>query len=276
MPELPEAEIIRQRLRPDLIGRRIVRLRIIRDDIVPVGLASTQWYRGSQVREITRIGKCLVFQFIKPTGSRYVIAELGMTGLLLFQASLVRSPQHIHVTMDFENPNTPSLHYWNPRRFGRIYLLDQRQCDTFIRRRFGPDALQITPEQFTHLIRTARGRIKHFLMNQRNIAGIGNIYANEILYRARLHPHARGRRLSRTSLKRLYEACHQTLTDAIALGGSTIRDFRAPDGTSGHYQEHHAVYQKMGEPCSRGCSTVIRRIMKDRSTFYCPLCQKWK
>ncbi len=155
-----------------------------------------------------------------------------------------------------------------------MYLFDRPQLEQFLARRFGRDPFDMTHERFCLTIGQSRGRVKALLLNQHKIAGIGNIYANEILYQAGIHPHAKGIRLSQTSLTRLFHSTQTVLREAIGYGGSTIRDFRAPDGTAGRYQEHHAVYQKAGLPCPRGCRTTIRRLTGERSSFFCPACQK--
>ncbi len=111
-------------------------------------------------------------------------------------------------------------------------------------------------------------------MQQQTIAGIGNIYANEILFRVGLHPNARANRLSRLKIERLYQVTREVLQHAIACGGSSVKDFFAPDGTEGRYKQHHLVYGKEGKPCPNGCGQVIRRLQSERSSFYCPTCQK--
>ena len=274
MPELPEVEVILGQLRPNLLGSHIRDFQIRRSDIIRVGGSGWAWYVGSQISDISRKGKSLLFTCIKEKIAKYMVAELGMTGLFLFEDSALDGLKHLHITLMFDQSHLPHLHYWNPRRFGRVYLLGQTQLDQFLRRRFGVDPLAMTEDDFCFLIGQTRGRLKSFLLDQHHIAGIGNIYANEILYRAGIHPHARGNRLSKAALRRLYRATQTVLTEAIARGGSTIRDFRAPNGASGRFQEHHAVYHKAGHFCPRGCQVKIQRLMTARSTFYCPRCQK--
>jgi formamidopyrimidine-DNA glycosylase len=274
MPELPETEVILDQLRKNILGSTISGLRIERKDIIRMGLSSWPWYRGSQIREISRKGKSIVLSCAKGNKTRYLLAELGMTGLFLFPHSALERTKHLHIAITLEHSNVSYLYYWNPRRFGRVYLFDLQQLEQFLERRFGWDPFAMTPESFCRIIGQSRGRVKALLLNQHKIAGIGNIYANEILYRAGIHPHAKGIRLSKSSLTRLYHSTRSVLREAIAYGGSTIRDFCAPDGTSGRFQAHHAVYQKAGAPCPRGCRTTIRRLITERSSFFCPACQK--
>jgi formamidopyrimidine-DNA glycosylase len=197
-----------------------------------------------------------------------------MTGLWFFKANLASSPQHIHCHITLSGRKVRQLHYWNPRRFGRLWLFKPSGLEAFIQRRFGPDALTIEEAPFCQLIQTTRGQLKPLLLNQHRLAGIGNIYANEILFRANIHPYAQGHQLRLASCQRLHQTMQEVLREAIAAGGSSIRDFRAPDGSQGHFQEAHQVYQKDGMPCPHGCSTLIQRIQKERSSFFCPSCQK--
>ena len=274
MPELPEVEVILSQLRNNILGSGIRLFRAERPDIVREGIHSTPWYSGSRISHIARKGKSIVFTCSKEGNQRFIVAELGMTGLFLFKNSTLGNPRHFHITLHLEHPQIPYLYYWNPRRFGRVYLLDRSQLDQFLQRRFGIDPFALAQENFCSLLGHSRGRVKPFLLNQHKIAGIGNIYANEILFQARIHPHALGNRLSKASQIRLYHAIQTVLQKAIAWGGSTIRDFQAPDGTPGRFQEHHAIYQKMGHPCPRGCKATIRRLITERSSFYCHHCQK--
>ena len=185
-----------------------------------------------------------------------------------------KHPQHVHVRMMFSGGEETELRYWNPRRFGRVYLLDPTGLDRYVARRFGCDPLSATIQEFTQLFKERRGRLKPLLMRQQTIAGIGNIYANEILFRVGLHPNARANRLSRPKIERLYQVTREVLQHAIACGGSSVKDFFAPDGTEGRYKRHHLVYGKEGQPCPNRCGQVIRRLTGERSSFYCPTCQK--
>ena len=274
MPELPEVEVILHQLQSNILGRTIREFQIRRADIIRIGLSSHRWYRESQITNIFRKGKSLIFTCMKNHSTRYILAELGMTGLFLFQSASKGYEKHIHLTFELKKSREPTLHYWNPRRFGRVYLLNTEELHRFIQRRFGPDLFSVTYEQFHDLIHNTRGRIKALLLNQHKLAGIGNIYANEILYDAGIHPHSQGHRLSKASIARLYDSTQTILKKAIKNGGSSIRDFRTPNGSRGQFQEHHAIYHKTGTPCPRGCSSAIKRLIAERSSFYCPSCQK--
>jgi formamidopyrimidine-DNA glycosylase len=178
--------------------------------------------------------------------------------------------------MTFSGAHEPELRYWNPRRFGRLSMLDERGLEGYLARRFGCDPLTVTWEDFLEIVKGRSGRLKPLMMHQQVIAGIGNIYANEILFRARLHPNARASRLSVSDIEHLYRVTRDVLQEAIACGGSSVRDFFAPDGTEGEFKRRHLVYGKEGAPCPNACGRVIRRLQSERSSFFCPACQSRK
>jgi formamidopyrimidine-DNA glycosylase len=274
MPELPEVEVILNHLKDQVLGGTMDTFTIHRSDIVRTGHDLIPWFQGSTIIDIARKGKCLIFSCHRSTGTRYLLSEQGMTGLWFFHRTLASSPQHLHCHIGLSGAQAAELHYWNPRRFGRLWLFALSELEAFLQRRFGSDALDIDEQPFIHLIQSCRGRLKPFFLDQHRLAGIGNIYANEILFRAGIHPQALGSRLGVPSCQRLYHTMHTVLREAIAAGGSSIRDFRAPDGSQGYFQKSHQVYQKTGLPCSHGCPTVIKRLHTERSSFYCSACQK--
>ncbi len=274
MPELPEAEVVRRQLHAAMVGATINHIRVGREDIVRQGVESLAWYSVSHITAVQRHGKSVVLVCERGAEKRVVVAELGMTGLLLFTREAIPSAKHVHMIMSLANGPQPELWYWNARRFGRLYLLDQEAWKDYRQRRFGRDPFTMTGDEFVHLIRSCRGRIKAALLNQHRIAGIGNIYANEALFRSGIHPYARGCRLSKRRIRTLFETMQRVLEEAIAMGGSSIRSFVAPDGTPGQFQRRHLVYQKTGSPCPNGCGTRIRTLMDERSSFVCATCQK--
>ncbi len=274
MPELPEAEVVLRQLQMHILGATIRKCCVGRKDIIREGLGELPWFPEARIQDIQRQGKSIQFTCVKQGQQRFILTELGMTGLLLFQRADRRLERHTHMILSLEGGKEPEVRYWNARRFGRVYLLDREGLEYFLSRRFGPDPLAIELKDFQSLIQRCRGRIKAMLLNQRKLAGIGNIYANEILYRAGIHPHVRGMNLSRPKIQRLYGSMQGVLQEAITCGGSTIRDFRAPDGSPGHYQERHQVYQKGGLPCPRGCGVVLKSLVAERTSFFCPVCQR--
>lgn len=273
MPELPEAEVVARQIRSRLLGAQLTDVWVGRADIVREGYTTLPWYRGVSLQAVNRFGKSIVLEFVNEKACRYVVAELGMTGLLLFQSTRTKYPQHVHVRLLFDGASEPELRYWNPRRFGRLSLLDKPGLERYLTRRFGIDPLLVSQPDFVRVLTERRGRLKPILMHQQVIAGIGNIYANEILFRAGLHPNMPVGRLSAGKVERLYQIMREVLEEAIACGGSSVRDFFAPDGTEGQYKRRHLVYGKGGQTCPNHCGGILRRFQGERSAYFCPRCQ---
>ncbi len=274
MPELPEAEVAARQLRERVVGATVQDCWVGRGDIVREGLSSLEWYRQAQITGVERRGKSIILTFTRGEHARFLAAELGMTGLLIFRSTPTKHPQHTHFILHLDGGAEPEIRYWNPRRFGRLSLLDQAGLDRYTARRFGYDPLTISHEEFLRLLGSTRSRLKSLLMHQQVIAGIGNIYANEILFRAGLHPDQAANQLRKKAIAQLYGIMGEVLREAIAMGGSSVRDYFAPDGTEGQYKRRHLVYAKTGEPCPNGCGALIRRSVGERSSFYCPTCQR--
>lgn len=268
MPELPEVETVRRSLLP-LVGRRIevvevreprLRLRIAADFAVRL--------RGRSIEAIERRGKYLLFRL---DGGLTLLAHLGMSGALLVQPTRTGAV-HDHVCLQLDDARFLVLN--DPRRFGILKL--GRGEDFRELRNVGPDPLseQVTAERLYAATRRRKKPIKNLLMDQGLLAGIGNIYANEMLYVAGVRPTRPAGRLSRAEVQRLYEAMRAVLQDAIQLGGSSISDYRDGDGRTGYFQLTLKVYDRAGQPCDR-CGTTVRRIVQaGRSSFYCRVCQR--
>lgn len=276
MPELPEAEVVARQIRDRLLGATIKDCWIGRDDIVRQGLPTLSWYKGACLTGVTRHGKSVALACTRDGNTRYLVAELGMTGLLLFGPLVPRYQKHTHVVLTLDGGKVSDLRYWNPRRFGRLYLLDREGLERFVAKRFGCDPLTVPKDEFRALVKNRRGRLKPLLMHQQLIAGIGNIYANEILFRSKLHPNRLAVRLNEAAITTLYTEMRAVLAQAITDGGSSVRDFFAPDGSAGRYKRRHLVYGKAGRPCPRRCGAIITRLRgtDQRSSFICPSCQK--
>jgi formamidopyrimidine-DNA glycosylase len=273
MPELPEAEVAALQLRERVLGATVRDCWIGRADIVREGLSSVSWYHQTIITAVERRGKSVIFSMVRDQQVRFLVAELGMTGLLLFGKTATKHPQHTHFILHLQGGSESEIRYWNPRRFGRLSLLDQTGLDQYTARRFGHDPLTINLEEFRRLLGSTRSRLKSLLMHQQVIAGIGNIYANEILFRAGLHPDQVAYEIEEGDVAELHGIMRDVLREAIALGGSSVRDYFAPDGTEGQYKQRHLVYAKTGQPCPNGCGTMIRRSTGERSSFFCPTCQ---
>jgi formamidopyrimidine-DNA glycosylase len=271
MPELPEVETIRRQLAPHLEGRTLLDVEILDPrwtrPAPPRAVADA--LRGRVVEQVGRSGKYLVWRL---TGDRHLLIHLRMTGALLFDPPV--DPPHTRVKLELDESHR--LIYNDPRRFGTGHLvvgLDAR--DAYLGERLGIEPM--TPG-FTaeHLRAIARGRtapVKAFVLDQRRIAGVGNIYADEALFRARIHPLRPAGSLTRPQLEALREAIEHALAAGIDAKGATIDDFRHVDGAQGSFQDLFQVHQREGQPCPV-CGTPIRKlVVGGRGTYVCERCQ---
>src|SRR5947199_9186269 len=263
MPELPEVETVTRSIAP-LVGRRIVSaefrcLRVLRGgdpDEMAARLA------GRKIAGVKRYGKFILMSI---GGGGYLTIHLGMTGKLLLGGP---PGKHTHAILTLDRG---VLLYDDSRQFGRL-----QYSEDFPARigKLGPEPLEVTFEQFAAGLKRRKVRIKALLLNQDFLRGIGNIYADEALFRAGIHPESLASRLRADRARRLYDAIVAVLTEAIEAGGSSISDYVDAEGRKGFFQFRHRVYQRTGEPCVK-CKTPIRRvIVAQRSSHFCPKCQK--
>ncbi|MCB9992522.1 MAG: bifunctional DNA-formamidopyrimidine glycosylase/DNA-(apurinic or apyrimidinic site) lyase [Hyphomicrobiaceae bacterium] len=286
MPELPEVETVVEGLRPLIEGARIGEVILNRKDLRwPLPSAFQKALAGRRFTAVSRRAKFLLFATDRPeTG---LLAHLGMTGNFRFATPdpKGRFEKHDHVVFRLEGGHGPTsfLVYSDPRRFGMLDLLGDASTNPHLKD-LGPEPLG---NQFSAVALAARalGRtqpVKPFLLDQRNVAGLGNIYVCEALWRAGISPTRPAGSLvtakgaPKKPLDDLVLAIRAVLTEAIRSGGSTLQDYRRVDGTTGYFQHHFAVYEREGLACERrGCHGTIRRtVQSGRSTYYCPHCQK--
>jgi formamidopyrimidine-DNA glycosylase len=270
MPELPEVETVVRTLRPRLLSRRIARVELTRSDIVtPPDFDLRKHLTGRIVTSITRRGKRIVVS-LDDQNCFYV--HLGMTGRLTIEPASAPLQRHTHLIAHLSDRGRErgvQLRFRDPRRFGGIWWLGRGACDE----RIGPEPLSLRPAQLAQrLARTARA-IKNVLLDQTVLAGIGNIYADEALFEARIHPLVRANELSDDQVRRLNRALKITLRRALRRGGSSVRDYVDANGESGSYQLRHRVYDREGKPCSACGSPVRRIVIGGRSSHFCPACQ---
>lgn len=268
MPELPEVETTVRGLARVLHGRRIVRVEARREDLrrsFPKDLG--QRLTGARV---TGLGRRAKYGLIHTDRNDTMVFHLGMSGSWrINHASLER---HDHLLIETEEGNRLTLN--DPRRFGSVDLVpsdDLAQWAPFAA--LGPEPLDLNVNDLKKRLAGRSAAIKLLLLDQRIVAGLGNIYVCEALYRARIHPKRAGGSISAERLKRLVSAIHAVLDEAIAAGGSTLRDFVSPEGELGYFSKRFSVYDREGEPCTCG-GTVKRIVQGGRSTFYCPKCQR--
>lgn len=269
MPELPEVEITRRGIEPFVLGKTITGVIVRNPNLrqrVPRNFA--RLVLGRRVERLRRRGKYLLFEC--DAGS--LIVHLGMSGSLRVIEPQSAPRKHDHVDLVFGGS---ALRLRDPRRFGIVVWSRGDSSRHPLLARLGVEPLS---EEFSpdFLYRITRGRnvgIKQLLMNAAVVVGVGNIYANESLFKAGIHPRVSVKRLSRARCARLVDAVRETLAAAIAAGGSSLRDFVHSDGSSGYFQQHYYVYGRAALPC-RVCGTRIRMArLGQRSSFYCSTCQ---
>lgn len=255
MPELPEVETTVRTVAPRLTGRRIAQV-ILRTH--KPWAASASQLQGRRIRSVERYGKYILLNLDHGFGA----IHLGMTGKLIASAKPGPYTRAILVL------DRGRVIFDDVRQFGSMRWLAQPPDG------LGPDALGVAAGEFVQRLAKRKGRIKALLLNQAFLRGIGNIYADESLFRARIHPLAAANRIRRERALRLHRAIQEVLSEAVASGGSSVSDYVDSDGRPGWFQFHHRVYQRTGEPCV-ACGAAIRRILvAQRATHYCPRCQR--
>jgi len=279
MPELPEVETVVRGLRAVLPGRTITGLRLGKTDFIEDVVRLETTLPGARIEEVRRFGKFIALHLsphlapqLAHNGSgpsNWLLVHLGMTGQ--FTVCRPDSPgrPHTHVWLVLDDAR--ELRYTDIRRFGRMRLIAGEELPAFLSR-LGNEPLEVPFAKFSAAL-ARRARIKALLLDQRVFRGLGNIYTDESLWRARIHPKRFGMRLAPAELRALYAAVRRVLADAIRLRGSSISDFVDSAGIPGEYQRRHRAYGREGKPCYR-CATSIRRvIVAGRSSYFCPRCQ---
>lgn len=276
MPELPEVETVARGLQREVAGRTILHITLGKTDFIDDPALLEQHLPGRKIQSVKRYGKFMLLS-LGPAGNASpndedaaLFVHLGMTGMLRPHSVDEPHAKHTHVIMQLDDGR--ELRYVDPRRFGRMaYLFGETLQAELVRH--GADPLEAGLDEFTRRIRERSARIKALLLDQSVIRGVGNIYADESLWKAKIHPAQLGSRLKSDQVKLLYRELQKILLRAIELHGSSISDFLDAEGRPGEYQQHHRVYDREGKPCLR-CKTPIRRaIVAGRSSYYCPRCQ---
>ncbi len=271
MPELPEVETTRRGLAPHVVGQRI-RTAVVRNAAlrlpVPRGLAKR--LAGTTIRDIARRGKYLLID----CGTGTLIVHLGMSGRLWLVDAGSPAQTHDHFDLVLENGRIVRLR--DPRRFGLVLWHEQGAAPHALLASIGPEPLSsgFSGAWLYQVTRNRAAAVKLVLMDSHVVAGVGNIYASEALFRARINPKLSAKRIGLARYELLAGKIRETLEAAIQAGGSTLRDFVGGDGRAGYFQNEHLVYGRRGEPCLT-CGTAIRELRQGaRSTFYCPSCQR--
>jgi formamidopyrimidine-DNA glycosylase len=275
MPELPEVETMRRGIL-GVVGAKLTateRLPCALKPILvqPAPAAFRRRAVGRRVTAVDRLGKRVVLRL---DSGDAIVLEPRMTGLVLVADPPDRA--HLRFRLRFAGGTLRQIWFWDRRGLGSVRLLTPRQLQQLGAERLGPDALAIGADELRARLQRSQRAIKVALLDQHALTGVGNLYASEILHQAGIHPQQRCHRLSRAAWQRLHTALRQVLEEAIHYEGSTLSDgtYRNVLSAAGHYQNHHRVYDREGQPCPRCRDRRVRRIVQaQRSTFFCPRCQ---
>ena len=273
MPELPEVETVARGLQREIAGRRVVSVTLGKTDFMDNPGEIERLLPGAEIRTVERYGKFMLLRLrMAELGEETaLLVHLGMTGAMMPKASGEAPAKHTHLVALLDDGR--ELRYVDPRRFGRMAMLQGEALRKELVR-FGADPLEVTLDEFAGRIQERRARIKALLLDQSVLRGVGNIYADESLWKAKIHPAQLGARIPEQQIGKLHRSLQEILERAIALRGSTISDFQDAEGAPGEYQLHHRVYGREGKACPR-CRAKIRRIIvAGRSSYFCPKCQR--
>jgi formamidopyrimidine-DNA glycosylase len=272
VPELPEIETVVRDLQPHLVGRRLAALRVGKKPLRCKW--SPRWSAqivGRRVRAVQRRGKWILIDLDGP----WLLVHLGMTGQFVVAPAAQPRQDHTHLIFTLDKGGH-ELRFRDVRRFGSAACYASREDieNYFVRQRLGPEPLEVDRDYWRTSLRKTRRNLKAILLDQRVLAGVGNIYADESCFEARLHPTTPGCELTPRQADRLRQAIAVVLQRAISLGGSSIRDYVGGSGLPGEYQDEFRVYGRTGEPCLRCRASIERIVLAGRSTHFCPRCQQ--
>lgn len=266
MPELPEVETIVRAVRPYAEGKKIKAIRSNTPRLFRECKSFStvkEAVEGKRIAAIDRIGKNIIFRL---DGVYDFWLHLMMSGSLLVGSKNQKRGPDPYTRMELELNNGTKLFFRDIRKFGRVRMVKKGAEDI----RIGPDALTISYQDFTAIIQKKRKTIKSLLLDQSGASGIGNIYADEILWQAGVNPARNTRLLSEKEIKKIYQGMRKVLAVAIRLAGTSFRDYRKPDGSEGGYFAARKVYQRAGEKCEKDSAIIQRTVMAHRGTYFCP------
>lgn len=274
MPELPEVETVAQGLKRRALGRRIAEAVISHPGVIagsPEAFAAA--IEGRTISKVQRKGKVIALSLRghEKGEARFLVMRLGMTGQVTVVPREAPPETHTHVVLSLDD-GREELRFRDVRRFGRLRVASHEELERLLES-LGPDAQQASEEEFLRAMRGRRGAVKSWLMNQQVLAGLGNIYADEALYAARVHPLAQPGRLRLKAAQRLYRSVRRILARAVARQGTSFRDYLDVEGRPGSYAMQLRVYQRTGKQCPRCGATIRRMVIAGRSSHFCPRCQ---
>jgi len=285
MPELPEVETIRRQLEEEIVGCTITDVWYDREKMLrPSAEGFVKGVKGKKIAGVGRRAKLLIFE-LGPDGRRgsYIACHLRLSGRLFIRQKDDRPDDYVHVVLCLKdcggNPNTPvgcvkELRFSEARRFGYMqYLRSQKELEKILGK-YGPEPLgDLTADKFYSILQKTRRAVKTLLLDQSKISGVGNIYANDALFLAKVHPQTPANKLTRAQSDKLLKALEQVLEEGLGHGGASDQWYLQVHGEKGSYQNHFKVYGRTGQECNV-CGTKIERIvLGGRGTFFCPKCQ---
>lgn len=272
MPELPEVESIARTLAPAVRGRVVASVELLHRPLLRTGgRKALEALGGRRILGVRRRGKMLLVEL---AGGRTLVFHLKMTGQFLFAAEAEPRDKHTRLAVRFED-GANELRFKDVRKFGFLLCLDgppETSCGELAC--LGPEPLEVGFEEFAAILKARKGRIKALLLDQTRLAGIGNIYADEMLFEAGIHPETPASSIRKDKAARLYEAMKRILAAAIEANGSTLQDYRDAEGREGSFQFSHQVYDRTGEPCVKCGRPVRKTVVAGRGTHFCPNCQR--
>jgi formamidopyrimidine-DNA glycosylase len=271
MPELPEVETTRRGIEPWLKGQRVAQVTVRQRSLrLPIPLDLDETLPGCLIKGVARRAKYLLLQTEKGTA----ILHLGMSGSLRLLEKTTRPGRHDHVDIVLANERV--LRFTDPRRFGLLLWTTSDPDKHRLLRDLGPEPLEdgFDGEYLHKRARDRRVSIKNFIMNGHIVVGVGNIYASEALFYAGVHPGRAAGRIARPRIEKLVDEIKAVLSAAIARGGTTLRDFAGSDGRPGYFAQQLSVYGREGQACLTCDSSIRRVVIGQRSSFYCPACQR--
>ena len=273
MPELPEVETVKESLKQKLIGKRILKATVYHDNIIEYPTVNVFFKKiaGQKITEMSRYGKWLIFEL----ESDYLLSHLRMEGKYFFRNSIEVRNKHEHVIFTLDDGT--ELRYMDVRKFGKMHLIPKdkiHEIGPFLEMGLEPWDKQLTIEYLKQKYAHKKIPIKTALLDQSIIVGIGNIYANEILFLSHINPLKSSNLLTESELKNIIKNTQEVLEKAIKKGGTTIRSYTSVDGVHGLFQQELYVHKKEGRPCKKCQTTIIKTRVGGRGTYYCPNCQK--
>lgn len=274
MPELPEVETVRRGLERRVLDEKISSVMVLHPQVIRGDVARfCREIEGRRVARLCRKGKTLAIELHSGDARAHghLIIRLGMTGQLVVAGAGVPVPVHTHVRMILGD-GRQELRFRDPRRFGMLRWCTRGEAEAVLNS-LGPDALEISEVEFNGAIQGRHGAVKAWLLNQRMLAGLGNIYADEALFEAGIHPQTPAGRIPRIQRRLLYRSIRKVLRRAVRLQGTSFRDYVDVDGNPGNFEPQLRAYRRTGLPCRRCGARIQRLTISGRSSHFCPACQ---